>query len=178
MPKDTQLAEKTIINNATCFDTGVEVDNYPWGYTLKTKRRYWVETKKGKGQRFCYATLNPKNGKWCKPKCSTYESIILITKDLNTGYISSVGLGKYSSDPDFLAKFATTYWEILTDFQKAEICKHNAYNEVMKDLKVTFKINHNPTEESRKKQKETEDKIFSLMNYKAHACITKNKLKV
>ena len=35
--------------NAIDFDTGVQVDNYPWGFKLKTSVRYWIETnKKGK----------------------------------------------------------------------------------------------------------------------------------
>ena len=35
---------KTYIYNHTTFENGYEVDNYPWGFRLKTKVRYWIET--------------------------------------------------------------------------------------------------------------------------------------
>ena len=61
----------TIIYNKDAADNAVTVDNYPWGYTLKTKRKYWIETTK-RGDRLCYQTLNPKTDKWCAVKKSTY----------------------------------------------------------------------------------------------------------
>lgn len=41
--------------NHTNFETGYEVEGYPWGFRLKTNVRYWVETseKSNGGQRFC-----------------------------------------------------------------------------------------------------------------------------
>src|SRR4030042_7007253 len=53
------------------------VENYPYGYTLRTKIRYWAETTT-RGQRFVSQTLNPKTGLWNKPKKSTYSQIVLI----------------------------------------------------------------------------------------------------
>jgi hypothetical protein len=43
----------------TSPDTAFVVDDYPYGFRLRTKIRYWIETKKGFGQRFCSQTLNP-----------------------------------------------------------------------------------------------------------------------
>ena len=50
-----------IIYNKDSFDNAIEVDNYPWGFKFKTKRRYWIETTK-RGDRLCFQTLkNLKN---------------------------------------------------------------------------------------------------------------------
>ena len=59
------------------FDSGYVVTNYPWGFRLKTSRRYWIETT-NRGDRFCYATLNPKTDQWCKPKKSTYSAVMVM----------------------------------------------------------------------------------------------------
>ena len=37
---------KSYIYNKDSFENSVEVDNYPWGFRLKTKKRYWIETNK------------------------------------------------------------------------------------------------------------------------------------
>ena len=63
-----------IIYNKDSFENAVEVDNYPWGYKFKTKRRYWIETTK-RGDRVCYQTLNPKTDKWCAVKKSIYSAV-------------------------------------------------------------------------------------------------------
>ena len=49
------------------------VEDYPYGFRLRTTIRYWVETKKGHGQRFVSQTMNPKKTyeHWNKPKAST-----------------------------------------------------------------------------------------------------------
>ena len=62
---------KKYIYNAVDFDTAIEVDNYPWGFRLKTKVKYWVESN-NKGDRLIKQTLNPKTNKWCAVKKSIY----------------------------------------------------------------------------------------------------------
>ena len=168
------MQTKQAFPQAKDFETGVQVDNYPWGYKFKTQRRYWVETKKGFGDRFCYATKNPKTGQWCKPKKGTYVTAAIITQDPN-GYVNYDACGR---DPDGIAEFADKYWDMMTDTQKAEICKVNAFNEVMD--KVTWKIRPagaDPEVENAKQEKALKT-INQAINYKAAACIAKNKLEV
>ena len=43
--------------------TALLVPDYPYGFTLRTQIRYWVETSEKLGQRFCSQTLNPRNGR-------------------------------------------------------------------------------------------------------------------
>ncbi len=75
--------------NHNSEETAYTVENYPWGYTLKTKRKYWIETT-NRGDRFVYQTLNPKTKKWCKPKKSTYSAVLaLYIKD--NGHVTYKG---------------------------------------------------------------------------------------
>lgn len=59
----------------TSLETAYKVDDYPYGYTLRTSIFYWIETAPKKGDRFCSATLNPKTGRMNKPKKSTYYNL-------------------------------------------------------------------------------------------------------
>jgi hypothetical protein len=56
-------------------ETAYVVEDYPYGFRLRCKIRYWLEYKSGKGVRFCSQTTNPKmTGEyWNKPKYSTYH---------------------------------------------------------------------------------------------------------
>lgn len=58
------------------------INDYPYGFTLRTQIRYWIETTPKKGDRFCSQTLNPKNNRWNAPKKSSYTSIgIMVEQD-------------------------------------------------------------------------------------------------
>ena len=172
------MQTKQVFPQAKDFETGVQVDNYPWGYKFKTQRRYWVETKKGFGDRFCYATKNPKTGQWCKPKKGTYMTAMIVTQDPN-GYVN---YDYCDRDTDKVAEFADKYWDMMTDTQKAAICKVNAWNEVMQTVKVEFVNTTGWTKEEKEKfdakQEKTKGLIAGAAYAKTKACITKNKLEV
>ena len=55
-------------------ETAYVVNDYPYGYTLRCKIRYWIEYKPKLGFRFMSQTTNPKKlgHPWNKPKASTY----------------------------------------------------------------------------------------------------------
>lgn len=65
---------KTLFTNET-----YKVENYPYGYTLKTDKYYSLEFKKGKGFRAVETTLNPKTQKMNAPKKTTYYTVALLT---------------------------------------------------------------------------------------------------
>lgn len=77
----------TILSGYIDQDTAYLVDDYPYGYTLRCKIRYWVETATrgaAKGQqRFVSQTTNPKRPgePWNKPKASTYASLVVMYLD-------------------------------------------------------------------------------------------------
>ena len=58
-------------------ETAYVVEDYPYGFRLRTKIRYWVETT-NRGQRGVIQTLNPKTGRWNNPKKTTYSPILIM----------------------------------------------------------------------------------------------------
>ena len=63
----------TILKGHVSPETAYQVDDYPYGFTLRCKIRYWLEYKPKVGFRFVSQTTNPKRGDvWNKPKASTY----------------------------------------------------------------------------------------------------------
>jgi len=61
---------KSSIPNFSRFVDEYEVDDYPYGRE-RTKAVYKVE-RKGNKARVCRMTLDPKSGRWNKPKCTTF----------------------------------------------------------------------------------------------------------
>ena len=58
----------------TTPETAFVVDDYPYGFRLRCKIRYWLEYRKGYGYRFVSQTTNPKKAGevWNKEKAGTY----------------------------------------------------------------------------------------------------------
>lgn len=108
--------------NHTSIDTAYIVDDYPCGFTLRCKIRYWIEYKPNKGFRLCTQTTNPrKPGEvWNKPKKSTYSTIAegLYLNDDN--HVASCGLTEYSNAAESQA-FKDTYYDCLCNDAKASL---------------------------------------------------------
>ena len=119
-------------------DNPLVVDDYPYGFRLRTKIRYWVETKKGKGQRFVSQTLNPKTGRWNAPKPSTYSDIMVVYIDKTNGYVTHATLS-FSDGEAELKEFLDVFETILTVYQKARIRVFKAIIETRKHVKVTIR---------------------------------------
>lgn len=178
--------ERKYLYDHTTQETAFVAQNYPWGFRLRTTIRYWIETKKAKngGQRFASQTINPKTGKWCAPKYSTYSPITIMFLD-HKEHIQHTSLG-HNSGEERILKFKETHLEFLNEYQKDRLKEIMAYDEVMKH--VTFTIVPNPTgpvslfssnpieiakrkillqesEEREKQQKEEEKKIERAMAY-------------
>jgi hypothetical protein len=91
-------------------ESAYQVDDYPYGYTLRCKIRYWLEYTPKRGFRLWSQTTNPKRpGEvWNKPKASTYRrfggAMYLDEKD----HVQWAGLSEYSTGAEaaaFRAKF-------------------------------------------------------------------------
>lgn len=54
------------------------VNDYPYGFTLKTTQTYTIEFKAGKGFRGVTQTVNPKTGRLNQPKKGVYNDIMYI----------------------------------------------------------------------------------------------------
>lgn len=110
------------------------VDNYPYGYTQRTKIRYWVETT-GRGQRFVSQTLNPKTQIWNKPKKGVYWQIVLTGLD-EQDHLTYTCLSLYSLEE--AQRFKERYEVHLSEYQKKELINIIKMLEVLD--KVEYKI--------------------------------------
>lgn len=109
--KEIPTQEKTLI-----------IENYPYGFRLKTKIVYWIETKKNQ-QRLGSKTLNPKTNLWNKPKYSTYADVMILGKDKSNDHIVNMGYGVTYSDKQEYDEFIK--W--LNDFETDYIIQFKKY---------------------------------------------------
>ncbi len=88
----------TALAGHTSPETAYVVQDYPYGFRLRCKIRYWVETTKH-GQRVVSQTTNPKvNGEvWNKPKPSTYSAIRVLYIEDSTGHVENAALNLYNT---------------------------------------------------------------------------------
>tara|TARA_R100001530_G_scaffold33118_1_gene26043 strand:+ start:1593 stop:2312 length:720 start_codon:yes stop_codon:yes gene_type:complete len=174
-------------------ETGLIVENYPYGFK-RTKIKYWIETTK-RGDRFVSQTLNPKTQLWNKPKKSTYKGVEVLIKQKSNGYIKirawsyNDGIEKQNKFKEFIGDFP------LNELQIDLLKKGLAYEKVMKnvsfeikarkfknletgeisesvdifDLKNVVEVDDNGVEvdivKEKEKQKETESNINKSMAY-------------
>lgn len=110
------------------------VEDYPWGFRLRTTIRYWIETSEAKngGQRFCSQTINPKTSQWCAPKKTTYSNVEIMYLDENE-HVKVTAINMYT-DNEKLRKFVEDHKDNLTEFQKKQIKELIAINNVMKHV--------------------------------------------
>ena len=110
-----------VLNGHTSPETAYVVQDYPYGFRLRCKIRYWIETHKTYGQRFVAQTTNPKKpGEvWNKPKAGTY-SIIVVMYLNDDGHVENTGLNPYSGKED-VQKFVATFGSLLDDSQKERL---------------------------------------------------------
>lgn len=82
----------------TSEETAYVVDDYPYGFTLRCKIRYWIEHHERHGFRFCSQTTNPKRSveSWNKPKKGTYIKIAAGMYLNEDGHVKCTSLSEYS----------------------------------------------------------------------------------
>ena len=183
------------VYNKDSFDNSIEVNNYPWGFRLKTKVKYWIESN-NRGDRFIKQTLNPKTNEWCNPKKSTYNAVEVLYFDEND-HVKGYGIGKYGVNEKELETFISNInYDSLNLLQKKQIEKIRAINKVME--KVSFKIekvseynlsdpldlirmrkdNNSPETKAREKeQNKIKGKIINSINSTYNQSLIKNNLK-
>ena len=86
-----------LLFNHVSPETAYVVEDYPYGFRLRCKMRYWLEYKPGQGFRLVSQTTNPKRpGEvWNKPKASTYSKFggaMLLDEQ---GHVQWSGLSEY-----------------------------------------------------------------------------------
>jgi hypothetical protein len=119
--------------NHTSEDTAYVVEDYPWGFRLRTTIRYWIETNAKHGDRFCSQTINPKSGKWCAAKKSTYSPVMVMYLNDND-HVRFDAISNYSKD-ESIHEFVECHKEYLNEGQKSHLKNMIASNNIMKHVK-------------------------------------------
>lgn len=129
---------KTVLKPVhTDFESAYLIPDYPYSFHLRCQMRVWTETKKNQGMRVMRCTLNPKTGKWNKPKASTYDTIKVLFVDNETGYLESDGIHQYTMLSRAEA-FLTEYAEALNTEQKDDLTRYSISNKVQEDDKISL----------------------------------------
>jgi hypothetical protein len=87
----------TILKDHTSPETAYVVADYPYGFRLRCKIRYWLEYTPKHGFRLVSQTTNPKRpGEvWNKPKASTYSRFGGCMYLDENGHVQMTGLSEY-----------------------------------------------------------------------------------
>lgn len=113
----------TLIGHTTP-ETAYVVEDYPYGFRLRCKIRYWLEYKRGQGYRLVSQTTNPKiagREVWNKPKASTYAPLAVMVLDAEQ-HVTWIGVRPYElADVD---AFAETHAAALTGEVEQGILRH------------------------------------------------------
>ena len=150
--------------------TPYTVQDYPYGFTQRTKAQYWIDTTT-KGQRIIFRTLNPKTQQWNKVKPSVYSDILVLYKNLDNGHIENIGLSFTYDGEEDLTKFLSECSEAtLSEYQQNKLRIFRVILKTRQHLKLT--IRENPTPEETKAieehSKESMDEIHNIFKYYLH----------
>jgi len=109
-----------ILKDHTTKETAYIVDDYPYGFRLRCKIRYWLEHHPTRGSRLCSQTTNPKRVSeyWNTPKCSTFAYLAGCMFLDENNYVQWTGLNEYST-----AQESITWYETYKDGLTPELLK-------------------------------------------------------
>jgi hypothetical protein len=103
----------------------VTVENYPYGYNLRTTLTHSLEFKSGKGFRHVTQTVNPKTGRLNNPKRGNYYPLMLLATDSETNYTRSYALSPNSAESvNTAAAWMHEHFHLFTNEQTRFIAEH------------------------------------------------------
>jgi len=114
-----------VLKGATSPETAFVQSDYPYGRSLRCKRRVWLEHKASKGFRIVSQTTDPRmpGEFWNKPKPSTYSDLaVLVLTDEhkddagNPTHVTWIGVGM-TSEQDQIKAFMAQFGEDLDENQ-------------------------------------------------------------
>lgn len=134
-------------------DSAFVVEDYPYGWKLRTQIRYWIETKKGHGQRFVSQTLNPKTGNWNKPKAGVYHVLAVLVRNPENGYVTieTLSSGGWSKEED-IQSFETRRAVAIGEWETKAIKYIRATNKANDLVTVTIGRNDGEPSQTREEQ--------------------------
>lgn len=152
------LTEDNALHGHTDEESAYLVDDYPYGFRLRTQIRYWLETTKH-GDRFVSQTLNPKTDRWNKPKRSTYCPVGCMYLD-DEGNVTWTGLQVWAEE-ESIARFEAVLGENISPAQRLKVAELRGMNRAMEG--VTVSIVENPDAEEMARIKANEAKLAHHM---------------
>lgn len=144
----------TTLSGHTTPESAYVVDDYPYGFRLRTQIRYWIETKKGHGQRLVSQTLNPKTGQWNKPKAGNYHVIAILVLDDSNGHVGYEVLSSGGWDgEEKIVDFETRHASAIGEYEAKAIRYIRATNKAAELVTVTVgPANDNEVHQTREEQ--------------------------
>lgn len=118
-------------------DEKVEVEDYPYGFKLRTTLYDSIEFKNKKGFRHVTQTINPKTGKLNKPKASTYSFFKIRIFDENN-HIKTISISSLSGK-DSIVKFVEIFKDTQEYFNDEQ--KEFFLNEMYMAIKIDIRAN-------------------------------------
>jgi hypothetical protein len=97
-------ARKYLAPVHTSPETAFVIEDYPFGFKLRCKKRVWIETSPKKGQRVVFQTTDPRRAveTWNAPKRSTYSDVAVLDLD-ERGYLQTDGISVNATEEQFAA---------------------------------------------------------------------------
>lgn len=135
----------TPLSGHVSAETAYVVDDYPYGFRLRCKIRYWLEYAPKKGFRFWSQTTNPKRAGevWNKPKASTYCRFGGVMFLNDKGHVGWDGIGEYADVKvcaNFLEKYGHTMPAAAVEVLRGWIARKLTYEQAVLDGQVSITI--------------------------------------
>lgn len=166
------MSNFTVVNPQPKVDNPHVIEDYPYGFRLRTQIRYWVETKDKNGQRLVSQTLNPKTNKWNKPKKSTYSDVLAVYTNDENGHLMSSGISFAYDGQGQLDKFVDTFKDVLSEWHRKQFKYFQAVIDTRKHVKCTIApTSHN--EEERKAREVEQEQVKKDINKTFHYYLDK-----
>jgi hypothetical protein len=141
MDTPTITADQLLFGH-TDAESAYVVDGYPYGRD-RTQKRYWIESKPKHGDRLVTQTLNPKTGRWNKPKAGTYAAVLVLylePQEDGRDFVKHHGLGLWRTDEDIESFEALVGTDNLNELQTFQLKYLRAVNKIMASRKVTATV--------------------------------------
>lgn len=100
--------KKVPLYGHTSQETAYMINDYPYGRTLRCRRRVWIEFSQTHGYRFVSQTEHPTRKVWNKPHASTYVDVAACMFLDEQGHVAWEAVTAYSEPAEAL-EFAKTY---------------------------------------------------------------------
>ena len=126
---------KTYLYNHVSEETAYTVQDYLWGYDMRTEQRYWIESNK-RGDRFVYQTKDPKTGNWYAPIKGDYHLAKVLFLDENN-HVKWSTPDKHKNEN--LKRFLETHEGKLNEWQVKNINEKILSNTLIQDLALEIK---------------------------------------